>query len=257
MANEEELSALHQTLVRFDCLIADMYEQEYFVSVLRAAADKEAAPLVYKYFSQLSDSQSETYDQMPELDATNTLERGNMLGLSVSQQAAWTVGESMSADKFMQSHPQQRVLLKLYDEDIHGFKMAEMVTVVGILEINKPDPQADSQMTDMAAGEELPRGVPNADCMPHIHVLASSPNHALTHLPQLPVSKASETYVKENSQRLGEAGQKLCAVLTLILNGDKVAAKYLMACLISRVYNRKGGILLGDLACNISGISKL
>jgi hypothetical protein len=182
-----------------------MYEQEYYVSILKAT-DKETPPLVYKYFTQLSDSQTDLYDQMPELDATNTLDRGNLLGISVSQQAAWTLGESMSADKFLQSHPQQRILLKLYDEDIHAFKLSDMVTVVGILEINKPDPQDDSQMTDMEAGEELPRGVPNAEGMPHIHVLASSINYTLTHLPQLPISKANESFVKENSQRLNEAG---------------------------------------------------
>ena len=62
--------------------------------------------------------------------------------------------------------------------------------------------------------------------------------------------------MKEHSQRLKEAGQKLAAILTLILDGDKIAAKYLMACLISRVYSRKGGMLLGDLACNFTGVNK-
>jgi hypothetical protein len=40
-------------------------------------------------------------------------------------------------------------LLKLYDSDIREFKLQELVTFVGILEYQKPNPVADSQMTDL------------------------------------------------------------------------------------------------------------
>ena len=32
---DDEVLALNHKLVRFDCIISDMYEEEYFVSVLR------------------------------------------------------------------------------------------------------------------------------------------------------------------------------------------------------------------------------
>ena len=40
-------------VVRFDCIISDMYEEEYFVGVL-ASNDQTAPPLIYKYFTNLT-----------------------------------------------------------------------------------------------------------------------------------------------------------------------------------------------------------
>ena len=53
-------------LVRFDCQIIDMFEEEYYVGVLSAnTSDSTAAastpPLVYKYFTALSQEQMATY----------------------------------------------------------------------------------------------------------------------------------------------------------------------------------------------------
>ena len=51
--------------MRFDGQVCDMFEEEYFVPVVPAkgeAVDNAAAePLVYKYFSELSDEEMATY----------------------------------------------------------------------------------------------------------------------------------------------------------------------------------------------------
>lgn len=46
------------------------------------------------------------------------------------------------------------------------------------------------------------------------------------------------------------------AVLTLILKGDKVAAEYLLISLMSRVHNRDTGLMIGNIATNITNLTK-
>lgn len=53
-----------------------------------------------------------------------------------------------------------------------------------------------------------------------------------------------------------EAKEKILAVLTLILKGDKLAADYLLISLVSRVYNRQTGMLLGNVPVNISNLDQ-
>lgn len=47
---DDELAQLNHKLVRFDCIISDMYEEEFFVAVL----SKDDKSFVYKYFSECS-----------------------------------------------------------------------------------------------------------------------------------------------------------------------------------------------------------
>jgi hypothetical protein len=44
--------------------------------------------------------------------------------------------------------------------------LLEAVTVIGILEYSKPDPAADSQMTDLQNGEDFMQGIPNEQISP-------------------------------------------------------------------------------------------
>lgn len=46
-------------------------------------------------------------------------------------------------------------------------------------------------------------------------------------------------------------------MLALILGGDKTAAEYLLISLISRVYKKEGSFLIGNLALNLTSVSKL
>ena len=39
MATDDEVRSCHHKLVRFDCIVSDMFEEEYFVSVLRSGPD--------------------------------------------------------------------------------------------------------------------------------------------------------------------------------------------------------------------------
>jgi hypothetical protein len=55
---------------------------------------------------------------------------------------------------------------------------------------------------------------------------------------------------------LKEAKAKILAVLTLILKGDKVAAEYLFISLVSRVHSRETGLMIGNIATNITNLTK-
>lgn len=61
--SKESLMQLNKKLVRFDCQICDMYEEEYFVPVVPTKASQESGgkPLVYKYFAELSQEQISDY----------------------------------------------------------------------------------------------------------------------------------------------------------------------------------------------------
>jgi len=53
-----ELREMHHKLVRFDCVITDMYGEDLYVPVLKGATAK---PLICKYFSELNKEQAEEY----------------------------------------------------------------------------------------------------------------------------------------------------------------------------------------------------
>jgi len=54
---------------------------------------------------------------------------------------------------------------------------------------------------------------------------------------------------------LKETRDTIIAVLKLILNGDKLAAEWVLLNLLSRVHTRKDSFILGNLTLNITGIS--
>ena len=59
----------------------------------------------------------------------------------------------------------------------------------------------------------------------------------------------------ENRQTLAEAAEKIKAVLSLILGGDKVAAEYCLVSLISRVYKSEAAFMIGALPLNLTQIT--
>ncbi len=87
IATDEEVVSLNHKLVRFDCIISDMFEEEYFVSVLRGTP--ETQPIIYKYYSNVRDEHTELLHST-QPNATNTIERGNVLGSTVVSQSPWT-----------------------------------------------------------------------------------------------------------------------------------------------------------------------
>ena len=92
--------------------------------------------------------------------------------------------------------------------------------------------------------------IPNQNKVAHLHAITYCKNY-VTHLPE-----SSETLIQEKSEDLESSFDKLVAILTLILNKDKIAAQYTALSFLSRVYNRSSGLLIGDLNINLAGVNQ-
>jgi hypothetical protein len=57
----------------------------------------------------------------------------------------------------------------------------------------------------------------------------------------------TRSFIKEHAQEIKEAHEKVVAVLKLILGGDKLAAEFVFLGLISKVYSRETGMLIGGI----------
>lgn len=150
-------------------------------------------------------------------------------------------------------------MIKLYDKEARAFKLNDLVTFIGVLEFSVPvhDPHQDSQMTEYDQEHaDLPCGVPNEDKLPRLHVITHRRNLLHHNLSQLPKQSVATDYVQKHSQTIREAHEKFIAVIKLILGGDKLAAEFTFLGLISKVYLRETGLLIGGIMPNISGISK-
>jgi len=55
MNDDEEVAKLNHKLVRFDCIISDMFEEEIFVSVIDTATNSQSqdSKFIYKYFTEI------------------------------------------------------------------------------------------------------------------------------------------------------------------------------------------------------------
>ena len=74
-----ELEKLHRTLVRFDCIVTDMFDEEFFVSTL-PRVEPPGQLYAYKYHSEFDGVQC----QQAEPTAENTLTRANIMGTTLT-----------------------------------------------------------------------------------------------------------------------------------------------------------------------------
>ena len=85
--------------------------------------------------------------------------------------------------------------------------------------------------------------------------MVSKKDYVLNHISELSSSEISDQFFAQNSVKVQEAFSKIVAMLKLILNGDRVAANYLIISLISRVFKREGSFILGQVNINIDCVS--
>lgn len=106
----------------------------------------------------------------------------------------------------------------------------------------------------MAEDADFFPGIPSEHLLPHLHsilILNEEPLKQLWPLKDKPVSSSTIT---EHSQYLKEAGEKVIAILKHIFKGDEIASKYALLNMISKVYLRQTGFILGAFNTNISGV---
>lgn len=163
----DDLAKLHHKLVRFDCMIQDQYEEEFFVSYLKPknegnsqSSNESGHPatspaftdgMVYKYFSELTPDEVAYFDCRPDLQGPQRFvqDRGNILGVSVPNINSW-VNEVLETGSTKPNSPsnspsQMSALIKLYDSHINSFKLNEQITFIGVLEFNLANLQSEAQ----------------------------------------------------------------------------------------------------------------
>ena len=97
--------------------------------------------------------------------------------------------------------------------------------------------------------------VPDEECLPHLHVVTYRKNYTLHNLRELPLKNISDSYISEHSEDIKSGYAKCVAFLRLFMGGDRHTAEYLLLGLISSVYKRENGLLIGDLNLNVSGLT--
>jgi len=197
--SQEEILALNGRLISFDCMVQDMYDEEYFVQVL---GDLPTS-LYYKYFTDLCPERA-----MGETgDNRWVSQRGTLLGVSAPHLSSWLAP----------SERPKQCLVKLYDSNVRAFKLNELVTFVGHLEFAVP---SDEEMKDDSGQQELQTGIPNERLLPQLHVFTCVRSRVLNENPVLPLSKVSEDLVRVEAEALAETRGRLVAVLKLLLSND-------------------------------------
>eukprot|EP00347_Sterkiella_histriomuscorum_P016942 403351260 len=277
--NVQDIQNLNGKLVKFECMIQDMYEEEYFMSVLlplqthdtNSTIDSSnsqntqnplAGSLLYKYYSNLTSEQMNTFDTQT-IDQRFAQERGNLLGITVPNVNSWVKNQNS------QEKPKS-CLIKVYDDQVRGFKLNDSVTFIGILEVQKQaggvaqSANGDEEMKidegSMYAGadqgfEGLSNGIPNEANLPHLHAITFRRDLTLNTNQLLRKSDVTQQTIVQHSNDIADARNKFIAIAKLILNNDSVAAEYLLLNLISKVHTRKDGLVLGNVSINISNIT--
>ena len=161
------------------------------------------------------------------------------MGTTLTCQSPWTTGGQQA---------RHQCLLKLYDSDLNTLKLLDTVSLIGVMEYRVTDSEGNSQMAEQVEQDGFEQGLPTG--VPVIHVLAYEKDYLMKRLgPCIQLQP-------ENRQTIAEASEKIKAVLTLILGGDKVAAEYCLVSLISRVYKSEAAFMIGALPLNLTQITK-
>lgn len=130
-------------------------------------------------------------------------------------------------------------IIKLYDIAEGDIKLNDMIEVVGIVSL---DPSMASGEEDEDGFSSLP-SLPPPSLVPRLHVLT---HRILPHPNPLPLEPISDPCATR---------QELLAILTECLLGDKLAAEYLLAHLVSSVYLRKDVLVLGKFSLNLHNMT--
>lgn len=113
----------------------------------------------------------------------------------------------------------------------------------------------DLSLEEGASAAEMRTEIPNEHMLPHLHVLAFRRNQRIEANPLLSKADATEETLLQNVEELSNTREKLLAIFKLLLNGDSLAAEYLLYSWLSTVHTRKDAFILGSLPLNLSGLT--
>ena len=150
-------------------------------------------------------------------------------------------------------------LVKIY-EDTEKFKVNDLVEFYGVLSVDPSLAMFDDQAmeeensllnpTEFLSREEQNVHHPPPSLVPRIHCILA--HHLAHNNPTIP-SECTADQCKAFLPPVAGIRSELLANLTKLLNGDSVAAEFLLLNLVSSVYARTGVLALGKFSLNVSG----
>uniref|UniRef100_A0A667YE24 Mini-chromosome maintenance complex-binding protein n=1 Tax=Myripristis murdjan TaxID=586833 RepID=A0A667YE24_9TELE len=278
------------SLVRFRCLIQDMFDPEFYMGAYETVDPSTKArvstslstpaprfayqtqpslsslyhPRVVPSTSYVPSRQKRSYEEDDDMD-THTEPHGN--GDCKRQETEAPSSQTTSASHLDLNFPLPgekgpSCLVKVY-EDWDSFKLNDTLEVYGILSVSPAlsalaeEKDASSSLLDpaecMETAEEQRVHSPPASLVPRLHMIYAKP---LPHCNPLLPSAALEdnsAFLSSTLSEMASVRTELLAYLTHVLLGDALAAEYLILHLISSVYARRDVLPLGKFTLNVSG----
>jgi hypothetical protein len=68
-------------------------------------------------------------------------------------------------------------------------------------------------------------------------------------------SEVNDKVIEKVSVDIKEAREKMIAIFKILLNGDALAAEFMLLNLIAKVHTRHDALILGNISINITGLT--
>jgi hypothetical protein len=154
---------------------------------------------------------------------------------------------------------------KLYEMDEDRIKLNDLVEFVGVLELDELSSLAPADGKEgggecpfVSSLQELDTQLPPASLAPRLHVLWhrkfdpwQAPSSALDEPSSSPTKTAIVASLGDVCPR--DAHRRIIHHISTALNGDELAAEYVLLSLASRVHARTSSFSMGSLSINITG----
>ncbi|XP_015110478.1 mini-chromosome maintenance complex-binding protein [Diachasma alloeum] len=216
-----------------------------------------SVPGLNEWAKEKCQNYAQAVDQSPRLSSKRPLDQDDEEPMDTSEPAKKKereesnvnqVGKESSLPENLLNFPisiknGRACIVKVYEEDA-SFKLNQVVDVVGFISLDPTvhticDPE---EFTDDA---EIRAHNPPASLIPRLHAIA--------------ITQSSEDLPVESSLRLlpsvGAVRSDLHKVFSQILFGDDLAADFLIAHLLSKIYMRRNDLCLGNYPLNITHFS--
>lgn len=284
-----------RSLVRFNCMVQDMFDPEFFLSRCETQFGDGARGVSFGlYRNHISrkknseppgDTKSEDIDIDHESDLNVMSDRMTYMCITIPGENKWvkvkqrdihasdltTSVHSLAVSSEGTNRPNECLLdkcfplkrlplekvcfVKVYDSGNIHLKLNDIVEVIGIIDFSEKSSTNFEARSVQGEGEQTLSSF-------HLPARIAPEIHALVirklnHINPLLLSSPLTSVLESRSSVDFCQGMRrqLHSLLSQCLFGDDLAANYLLCCLLSRVYSRKDVMALGSFPVGISGLS--
>ena len=220
-------------------MVVDQFDDEFFYPRLEV----DGRVVEYRYFQDVGGKTCK------EVNGVELSERGNLKAVAVPNLAPW-----------LEMTSRREVHMKTYGDDIGAFKLNQVLRVVGVVEFAEAVTGEGSGLEAELLGQvaqpaRLELHVVLARPLSTIELLQTRANQ-IGFDPMWWRQLADQGDSPTHRDTLARGGEKLTAVLKLILHGDDLAARYAAYALTAHGYNKPADLNpLGNFPVNLSNLT--